>query len=265
MWKTHWGLEKEPFAESDALYVSLPAHDEAVARLIHSIETQERRAFLTAGAGLGKSTVLRRAFAETQSPRRRFVLASCPRDGTVLFAHLAERFAERVGREPSRLASWRALERAIRLASIQGTHVILGIDDCQLADSDGRRDLEALTRMGSGQNTRLTVIQCGRRTRGNRDDRWAVAIGLESLTRSEADAFLATKLAGAGCRQSPFTPRAVTRLHCLGAGVPRRLQQLATRCLMVGASRGLLVIRPELVDGLAEEISGQAPGALGAA
>ena len=265
MWKSHWGLERDPFAEPDALYVSLPTHDEAVARLIHTIETGERRAFLTAAAGLGKSTVLRKTVTEMQSPRRRFGLVSCTRHGSLLFAMLAERLGERIGREPSRLASWRALERAIRLASMQGIHVVLGIDDCNVASSDARRDIESLVRIGTGTSTLLTVIQCGRKSRGRRDDRWTLAIGLESLTRSEAETFLATKLAGAGCRECPFTPRAVTRLHCQCAGVPRGLQRLATGCLMAGASGGLVVIPPELVDRVAEEINGQTPGILGAA
>ena len=38
------------------------------------------RRVLTADAGLGKSTVLRRAFDEARDPRRRFALVSCPRE-----------------------------------------------------------------------------------------------------------------------------------------------------------------------------------------
>lgn len=267
-WKSHWGFAKDPFGEHDSPYVSLPSHDEAVARLIHTIESAEPRAFLTADAGLGKSAVLRRAFAEMQSPRRRFAVVSCPRDGTLLFARLADRLAERVGREPSRLGSWRALERAIRVASIQGIQVVLGIDDCQSAGPDLRRDIHSLAGMGTGTNAMLTVIQVGQRGRASRDeraDRWTLAIGLESLTRSEAEHYLATKLAGAGCNDQIFTARAITRLHSHSAGVPRALQQLATLCLMAGAVRGLEVISPEMVDGVAEEFGGPAPGSRGAA
>ena len=66
MWMRHWGLERDPFAEPGSPYVSLPSHDEAVARLVHAIETSQRRAVLTAPAGLGKTAVLRRRL-----PRRR--------------------------------------------------------------------------------------------------------------------------------------------------------------------------------------------------
>ena len=57
-WKTHWGLDRFPFAQSDSPYVSLPSHDEAVARLAKAIENADRRAVLAADAGMGKSTVL---------------------------------------------------------------------------------------------------------------------------------------------------------------------------------------------------------------
>jgi type II secretory pathway predicted ATPase ExeA len=224
-----------------------------VARLVHSVETAERSAYLIADAGLGKSAVLRRVLAEVRAPGRRCVLVSCPREGALLLSVLAERLAERVGGERSGLAGWHAIERAIRLASIQGTHVVIGIDDCETASDSVRRDIDSLAKLGTGLNTRLTVIQAGRPLQARRADagrRWTLAIGLESLTRSEVERYLGTKLTAAGCNEPIFTPRAVTRLHSLSAGVPRGIEQLAARCLTAGAVRGLDAIPPELVDAL---------------
>ena len=223
----------------------------AIARLVHAIESAERRAVLTANAGLGKSTVLRRAFDLARGPGRRFALLNCLREGTLLVAMLAERLAAHVGREPSRLAAWRALERAVRLATIQGMHVVIGIDNCEAADNDVRRDIESLANLGAGAGAKMTVIQSGR-PRPNRrldlDAPWTPAITLESLTRAQAEALLTTKLRSAGRDEPVFTSRAVTRLHCLSAGVPRLLEQLAALCLMTAAARGLEVVPPELVD-----------------
>ena len=201
-----------------------------------------------------------------RSPRRRFARVSCTREGTLLLAILAERLGERVGREPTRLASWRALERAIRLASLQGMHVVLGIDDCHFASPGTRRDIESLAGIGLGSGASTLTRRsssAGDDPHPRRDDRWAPAIGLEALTRSEAETLLASKLAAAGCRESPFSARAITRLHCHCAGVPRAVQQLATHCLIDAANRGLEMITPELVDGLAEEANGQKPSFLG--
>jgi general secretion pathway protein A len=261
VWKSHWRLERDPFSEHGAAYVSLPSHDDAVARLVYAIESAERRALLAADAGLGKSTVLRRAFDDTRGPRRRLALLTCPREGTFLVAMLAERLAERVGLEPTRLAAWRALERAIRLASIQGIHVVIGIDNCEAADADVRRDFESLANLAAGASAKITVIQAGRPRQLPRaafDGRWTPGIRLESLTRSQTEAFITTKLRSAGRDEQVFTARAITRLHCLSAGVPRLIEQLATLCLIAAAASGLEIILPELVDSVEQSQNNEA-------
>jgi type II secretory pathway predicted ATPase ExeA len=235
----------------------LPSHDEAVARLVFAIETSQRPVILAAPTGLGKSTVLRKALAEALSPRRRFAHVSYPRDGALLFTLLAERLGQRAGREPSRLAAWRALERAVRLASLHGFQVVLAVDDCDdQVDPTARRDLESLAQLGSTAHTGLAIIQL-ERTEGEAQSgacgAWSLAIGLERLTRSQAEIFLTTKLERAGSAERIFTARAITRLHALSLGVPRGLEQLTSRCLMLGAARGLEVIYPDLVDAVAPE------------
>jgi MSHA biogenesis protein MshM len=257
VWMRHWGLSRDPFAEFDSRYVSLPSHDEAVARLVFAIETSQRRVILAAPAGLGKTMVLRKALSEALSPRRRFASVSSPRDGALLFTLLAERLGQRVGREPSRLGAWRALERAVRLASLQGFQVVLAIDDCDdQVDESARRDLDSLAHLGSTAHPELAIIQL-ERTAGEAQSSacgaWSLAIGLERLTRSQAESYLASKLEGAGSTERIFTPRAITRLHALSLGVPRGLEQLISRCLMLGAARGLEVIHPDLVDAVAPE------------
>jgi type II secretory pathway predicted ATPase ExeA len=219
--------------------------------LVHTIESAERRVSLMALAGLGKSVVLRRAFAEARDPRRRFALLPCPREGTLLVAMLAERLGERVPREPTRLAAWRALERAVRVAAIQAIHIVIGIDNFESADRELRRDVDSLANLAQGDSARITVVQSERPRHLRRQDfdgPWTPAITLESLTRSQAETFLAGKFKRAGREEPAFTARAITRLHCLSGGVPRRLEQLATLCLIVGAANQLEVITAELVD-----------------
>jgi MSHA biogenesis protein MshM len=255
VWMAHWGLTRNPFAEIASPYVSLPSHDEAVARLAFAVETSQRRVVLGAPAGLGKTAVMRRVFADVHSPGRRLASVSCPRDGTLLLTLLAERLGQRVGGEPSRIAAWRALERALRLASLQRYQVIVIIDDCDdQLDAMVRRDLDFLPQLGSITSAALTILQL-ERTDGEPQSvgggGWSPTIGLERLTRSQSETYLTTKLKWAGSTDLIFTPRALTRIHALSAGIPRGLEQLASMCLMGGAVRGLEVINPELVDAAA--------------
>jgi hypothetical protein len=255
MWMRYWGLAKDPFAGLDTPYVPTTSHDEAVARLVHTIETAQTRAVLMAAAGLGKTTVLRQALAATSTPMRRFATVSCPSDGTLLFGLLAEGLGERIGREPSRLGAWRALERAIRLAALQGFHVVLAIDSCDERTLRAVQcDIDSLIGLRSSTNAELTLIQVG----GSKAfDSPAVisscplVVELQPLTRSEAERYLTAKLKLAECDVPIFTPRAITRLHGLSVGVPRDLEQLTQLCLMAGAVRGLEVIPPDVVDGAA--------------
>ncbi len=257
MWMPHWGLSRDPFAEIGSPYVSLPSHDEAVARLVFAVETSQRRATFGAPAGLGKTAVMRKVFSKVLSPHRRLASVSCPRDGTLLLTMLAERLGQRVVREPSRLAAWRALERAIRLASLERYQVVVIIDDCDdRVDATVRRDLDSLAQLGSRTTSGLTIIQVERMD-GEAQPLgcgvWSPTIGLERLTRSQTETYLATKLEWAGSIDQIFSPRALTRIHALSLGVPRGLEQLASLCLMGGAVRGLEVINAELVDAAAPE------------
>jgi type II secretory pathway predicted ATPase ExeA len=200
---------------------------------------------------------LRKAFKELAGPRRRIVAVSCPRDGALLFTLLAERLGQRVGREPTRLAAWRALERAIRVASLQGEQVVVIVEDCdEQVDATVRNDLDLLGQLGSTTSAGLTIIQLERTDQEPGPAArmaWAPRIGLNRLTRSEVEHYLTTKIHWAGTAERLFTPRAISRIQALSLGVPRGIEQLASISLMAGAVRGLEVINPELVDAAALE------------
>ncbi len=259
MWKRHWKLVREPFDDPGTPYLSFPGHDEAVARLVQTIETGQRFAMLRAAAGLGKSRVLSRALAESRNPTRRIALVRTPGDSTLLLSGLAESLGMRVPVGDSRSAAWKALADAVRLCRWQRLQTILAIDDCQdfLKGSD-RLDLERLALLDAHPDSRITVLAVlrGNSQTASGESPWSLAIRLAPLTRSEVERYLVEKLAAAGRDEATFTPRAIQRLHLITAGVPRGLDRLATLALMAGAVRGLEIIPPDLIDGVALECHG---------
>jgi hypothetical protein len=178
---------------------------------------------------------------------------SCPPTGGILFASLAERLGQQVDHERARLDSWRMLERAIQILSLERTQIVLAIDDCHGADGAVRRELEFLVHLGSGIHTELTIIELHRADLILASGSWGLAIGLKALTRSQASQFLTVKLEAAGCTEAVFTPRSITRLHALSQGNPRELERLAALSLMAGASRRLEFTPADLVDAVAGE------------
>jgi MSHA biogenesis protein MshM len=254
VWKRHWRLSGDPFLGPGAPFVGSSGHDEALARLVDSIETGQRLALLRGGEGLGKSTLLARAMSETRRTDRRFARVDAPLDGAGMFATLASGLGTTVLAGAGRGAAWKALADAVRLCRWQKIHAVLVIDDCQeLTDPSDRRDLERLAHLDPNPSTRLTVVQSFRDPHGESASAWQLSIRLSPLTRSESTRYLAEKLAAAGRLEPLFTPRASNLLHDLSGGIPRALDRLGSLALMAGALRGLEMVTPEVIDGAARE------------
>jgi MSHA biogenesis protein MshM len=242
--------------------VATSTHLEAVARLVHIIESAGRSARLVADPGLGKSRVLARALEVTRSPTRRVALVSGTFDAHGLFSNLAQGLGGRVVPGASRSTAWRALSESVRLCRWQGIHVVLAVDDAHDFESprDGI-DLERLNHLDTDPSSRLTVLRVGRSTDANLDSTcresatndWDLSIRLLPLTRSEASEYLTAKLESAGRSEPIFTPRALSRIHSLSQGVPRGLDRLAALTLMASAVRRLEIVSPEIVDEAARE------------
>jgi general secretion pathway protein A len=223
--------------------------------LVFSIERHQRIITLFAEAGLGKTTVVRQVARETRSPLRRIVLVRAPSDGRQLLALLGDGLGLPVAAGSGPSTVWRWLARALRAASLEGRHIVFAIDGWDMnPDPATMQDLTALLEIGGPSGTPVSLLRIGRGIDADsdgRDDRGALAIGLERLTRSETEAFLKAKLTSGGCRERILTPAAMTRLHSWSEGIPRALEQLAILSMMAGAAQGLEMLTPDVVDGVA--------------
>ncbi len=261
-WQQHWSLQRDPFDARRSAFVPSPGHDEAVARLIHTITTAGRSARLFATAGLGKTRILERAIEAARHPERRFARITAPTDGTDLYARLAIALGARLPLGGSRSVAWRALVEAARLCRWQGLQVVLVIDDCQrLISAADRMDLDRLDELDPDPSARLTVLRIGRpiepvdldTDRAHPTQDWSLAVRLDPLTRSETATYLETKLAAAGRSEPTFTPRAITRLHAASAGIPRGIDRIAGLALLGSAFRRLEMVSPDVVEEAASE------------
>jgi type II secretory pathway predicted ATPase ExeA len=251
MWKHHWGLARDPFLDPGSPYVPLRTHEQAVARLVQAIESCQPSVVIQAPEGLGKSRMLKRALMLTRSPSRRIAFVASPIDGAGLFGGLAEGLGARVAPAASRAAAWKALSDAARICRCQRLQVILAVDGCEnLQDPADVIDVHRLTHLDPHHDARVTVVQATRVEDGRDVGTMpgGPALRLLRLTRSEAELYLVAKLADAGRETRAFTTRAVHRLHAYSGGSPRTLNSLASASLMAGATQGLDLVSPELVE-----------------
>lgn len=255
------GRSSDPFSEVDAPFIPTAIHAEAVARLVHVIESGQRLARLHAGAGLGKTMVLRRALELARGPGRRIFKASGPIDGLDLLTTLAERSGRRPTPGASRAEAWRSLSDAARLCRLQRLAVVLVVDDARgLTSPADRLDLERLAHLDPHPEARVTLIQVDRDADNETAfDPWTLAVRLAPLTRAETSGYLIAKLTTAGRDQPTFTPKAATLLHALTSGIPRSIDRLASLALIAGEARGLEMITPDVIEGAAHECNAGVP------
>jgi hypothetical protein len=261
MWFARWGLKADPFGDSTSTFVSLPSHVEAVARLVYTIEAGERLALLTGPAGSGKTRVLARAMAEARDPALRLALVSGPVDPVRLYNDLSERLGARAVTASEPGIAFRALVQAVRCCRLQDLQVVLAIDEVASPPGSGELDgMVPLMRLREVTGARVTLLlatgddPAGESLPAVGSLRpWALAVRVAPLTRSEVEAYLVAKLAAAGCHDSIFTPRAVTRLHLQSAGILRGIDRLASLCLLAGAARGLEAVTAEVVESVFSE------------
>ncbi|MFO0951391.1 MAG: ATP-binding protein [Isosphaeraceae bacterium] len=250
MWHRHWNLSRDPFLASGPAFVSTATHEEAVARVVATFQDGRSTAVLRGPRGCGKTSVLNEAIRRVRGPGRRLALVRSPVDGASVLAGLGRGLGRRVLPGLSLADAWSSLRDALRICHWQKTQAILVVDGAENLDA------EAVERLASLSTGRAALV-VGVRTEGPLGLAWPLAVRLRPLLASETRRYVSEKLRHAGRNDPAFTPRALDRLHDLTQGVPAGIDRLGSLALMAGAFRGLELVPPDVVDGVAMECEGQ--------
>jgi len=263
MYETHWGLTGSPFSgglDARAFYQS-PTHEEALARLHFLVERSRRLGLLLGPGGSGKSLLLR--FFSHGLGRRGAAVAMLNLSGLGA-EELLPPLAEQLGLMPPPAAGTAALWRMVtdRLAEFRYEHrdTVLLFDDADLAEAAVLGQLVRLLKQDVAADSRLTAVLAGRPGRVDRVgpqllELTELRIDLEPWEPADTQQFLESSLARAGREAPVFTPAAAERVHALGAGVPRRISQLADLSLLAGAGAELPLVDAETVEAVHGELT----------
>jgi type II secretory pathway predicted ATPase ExeA len=260
----HWGLARRAFANTpdpEFIYRS-PSFAEGLARLIHDA-TQLRGglSLITGEIGCGK-TMLAHALASQ--------LAGSPSDVIVLAyskvspAQLLSAVARGIGLESPPRGKLPLVEAiAARLAELHrnARRPVLVVDEAQLASPSLLEEIRLLTNFEDRQDKHLHVVLLGQpelrdrvRTRPQIDQRVSLRFHVEPMEMDDVRGYVEHRLRTAGGDASRIFARdAVDALAERSAGVPRRVNTLATQSLFVGAMRALHQVDAELVRDVADD------------
>jgi len=250
-------MRRAPFVNSipvDALYIS-EKHREILGRLGYAAR-ENRFAVLTAGVGVGKSTLIRK-FAHTLSPER-FTLLYLS-DSQLTPRWFYKGLLDQLGIEAKfyRGDAKRQMHRQLKIIrEVHHRNVAVVIDEAHLLDRETLEEVRFVlnTEMDSANPMSLTLVgqpelwdklrmQLYAAIRGRID----IKCELPGMDRPELEAYVKAHLSYAGGRDEIFTEAALDELHKYSAGSARAVNKAATHCLMHAAQRAKKLIDDGMV------------------
>ena len=264
MYKTFFGFREKPFAKTpDPRFLFLGrGHEEALARLEFALEERET-AVLTGDIGCGKTT-LSRALMDRLGDGYRFCYIVNPRLNAFEFLRTIARLLEVAKPAPAKDELLEQIYASVYESYQVGICPVIVVDEAQMiADAAVFDEIRLLTNFQLDDRNLLGVVIMGQpelrdMLASPRFEPLRQRIGLHyhllPLTAEETMEYLDFRLEAAGGSAGLFTPDAVLRIFELTAGVPRRINTVATNALLAAFGSDSALIDSNIIEEIKDEM-----------
>src|SRR6185437_6760942 len=270
MYLSFFGLNEKPFAITpDPRYLYLSErHAEALAHLLYGINESGGFIQLTGEVGTGKTTVVRTLLSRVPhhadvavilNPRVtpvEFLLTICEELGIDIAGADRDSVKQMVD----------ALNRRLLAAHAEGRRIIVFVDEAQNLSAEVLEQVRLLTNLETPTQKLLQIILIGQpelRELLDRTDLRQLAqritgrYHLQPLSREETLGYVRHRLRVAGAAEDIFTPRALSEVHRLSAGIPRVINVTCDRALLGAYTQEAHKITAPLVRRAGGEVYGR--------
>ena len=267
MYRGYWQLQRRPFDDfADAgFYYPGESHAGALLKLRYAVENYQAAALLAGSSGMGKTQLVSTLFAgldESFGPLVHLVFPHMPPDQ--LLAYIA---AELSGGELARPTasiqeSVRRIQDTLNENARNGRHAVVVVDEAQLlVDSGALEWMRLLLNFETSHGTGLTLLLVGQpgllpalERLSSLEERLGVKCLMRPFTAEETAAYVNHRLQIAGAKGAIFTDDALTTLHDLSDGVPRRINRLADLALLIGFAEERDELTSTQIEAVSEEL-----------
>ncbi len=279
MYEDYYGFVQPPFSltpDPRFLYRS-ESHDLALQQVWQAIRRKEGFIVLTGDIGTGKTTLCRTLLEQfdqttfTALILNPFLSVEELLREVLLSFGVVSKDAMKSGRLAT--ASKHELVRTLHdfllsLVPLHGSAVLI-IDEAQHLSADVLEEIRVLSNLETNDQKLLQVVIVGqlnlleilqKAELRQLDQRISIRCSLKALTREEVEAYVTHRLwVARGSTAVTFTPKAFDLVHSIASGVPRMINLICDRALMVACEKQTSRITEEHVVGAAAQLGQEIP------
>lgn len=247
MYLSYFGFSDNPFSiapNPDYLYLS-PRHKEALAHLSYGLLESGGFVLLTGEVGTGKTTVSRKLMQQLPQNTALAMVLNPALSALELLQTLCDEFSIHYQQQDMTLKGYGDhILRYLADNHRQGINTVVMIDEAQHLQPEVLEQLRLLTNLETNQEKLLKVVLIGQpelQTLLKRTElrqlaqRITARYHLMPLNKQELIGYVRHRLQVARGVDGLFSAKSLSTLYLLSGGIPRLINLLCDRCLMITA------------------------------
>ena len=259
MYQSHFGLQEPPFGitPDTSFAYACASHQAALNTLLVAVKNGEGFIKITGEVGTGKTLLCRRFLATLDDSYASAYIPNPYLEPRALLLALAEELGVDLVKEDDQHHLIKRLTQALLAFAGQGKSVVLCLDEAQAMPTESLEALRLLTNLETEKRKLLQVVLFGQPELDDRlkqksvrqlRQRITFQYRLGELGGNELDYYLAHRLRVAGYRGNRlFTKSAVRELHRSSGGIPRLVNVLAHKTMLLAYGEGMPHVTPQHV------------------
>jgi len=274
MYDDHYGLSGRPFqlTPDPAFWYDTATHKKAMAYLGYGLSQGEGFIVITGAPGAGKTTLVGHLM-ETIDPERLHVIKIVTTQ--IEAEDLLQMVAAGLNIDATHLTKAQMLagiEKQLHAVARQGRRTLLIADEAQALPIESLEELRMLSNFQAGGYPLLQIFLLGQpefraRLSDPRLDQLRQRViamhQLDGMGADELEPYLIHRLSCVGWRGKPrFTNDAVAAMYRWSGGIPRKVNLLAGRVLLLGAIEEITSFTGADVEAVIADLEGDLSGAM---
>jgi len=268
MYKKFYGLKEAPFnltPDTKYLYLS-KGHKEALAHLVYGINERKGFMLITGEIGSGKTTLCRALANQLGENTKVALILNSFLSEIELLKSINEEFFLKIDSDSKKVLIDEFNKFLIKEHS-QGHNVVLIIDEAQNLSSETLEQIRMISNLETETDKLLQIVLMGQPEFNDilmlpnlkqLNQRIIVRYHLEALNKEELLSYIQHRLKVAGAHKNiTFDDEAIKLLYEFSNGIPRLINIVCDRCLLIGFVKNTADITAEIMKQAIDEVVGK--------